>query len=85
LACCGQPLITLITFRNSIAGRSGESLGLRYAVANLTSVVGPVILGIIGSALGLLSIFWTSAVMLGTGGKLTGSGADGQKAGKRSS
>ncbi len=77
---CGQPLMTMLIFASSPQGRSGESLGLRYAAINFASLVGPVIFGFLGSTLGLLSVFWASAAMLGSGGKLTAAQAAGRHA-----
>ncbi|MDB5808060.1 MAG: hypothetical protein JWN94_182 [Betaproteobacteria bacterium] len=68
---CGQPIVTMQMFSNSVAGRSGEALGLRMAVNHLTRVVGPVIFGFVGSAFGLPAVFWVNGLMLGTGGALS--------------
>lgn len=68
---CGQPIVTMQMFSNSVAGRSGEALGLRMAVNHLTRVVGPVIFGYIGTAFGLPTVFWVNGLMLGGGGALS--------------
>ena len=68
---CGQPIVTMQMFTNSVAGRSGEALGLRMAVNHLTRVVGPVIFGVVGSAFGLPAVFWLNGLMLGGGGALS--------------
>ncbi len=68
---CGQPIVTMQMFTNSVAGRSGEALGLRMAVNHLTRVVGPVIFGLVGSAFGLPAVFWVNGLMLGSGGVLS--------------
>jgi MFS family permease len=68
--CCAQPIITMLMFSHSTEGRSGEALGLRVTVNHLTRVVSPVVFGSIASALGVLPLFWISAVMLGSGGVL---------------
>lgn len=68
---CGQPIVTMQMFSNSVAGRSGEALGLRMAVNHLTRVVGPVIFGYIASAVGLPAVFWVNGLMLGGGGALS--------------
>lgn len=69
------PLITMLMFSHSAEGRSGEALGLRMTVNHLTRVVGPVIFGMIGSAIGLPAIFWMNALMLGSGGWISRSGS----------
>ena len=74
---CGQPIVTMQMFSNSAEGRSGEALGLRMTVNHLTRVVGPVVFGFIGSALGLPAVFWVNGVMLGSGCVLTRIGATG--------
>jgi MFS family permease len=68
---CGQPIVTMQMFTNSVAGRSGEALGLRMAVNHLTRVVGPVVFGFVGSAFGLPAVFWVNGLMLGSGGALS--------------
>ena len=68
---CGQPIVTMQMFSNSAAGRSGEALGLRMTVNHLTRVVGPVVFGFVGSALGLPAVFWINGLMLGGGGVLS--------------
>jgi len=68
---CGQPIVTMQMFSKSAAGRSGEALGLRMTVNHLTRLVGPVLFGLIGSALGLSAVFWVNGLMLGSGGALS--------------
>ena len=67
---CGGPIVTMLTFTNSAQGRSGEALGLRMTINHLTRVVSPLAFGAIGSAFGLLPVFWISALMLASGGTL---------------
>lgn len=68
---CSQPITMMMTFTTSSSGRSGEALGLRMTVNHLTRVVCPLLFGVIGSALGLLAVFWANAAMLGSGGAFT--------------
>lgn len=68
---CGQPITMMLTFTRSSEGRSGEALGLRLTVNNLTRVVVPVVFGSIGSAFGLFAVFWGNALMLASGGVLS--------------
>lgn len=68
--CCGQPIITMLMFSHSTAGRSGEALGLRITVNHLTRVVSPVLFGSFAAALGLPPLFWLSAALMGAGGLL---------------
>ena len=68
---CGQPIVTMQMFSNSVAGRSGEALGLRMAVNHLTRVVGPVVFGYVASGVGLPAVFWINGLMLGGGGAVS--------------
>jgi MFS family permease len=68
---CGQPITMTLAFSNSVAGRSGEIMGLRVTINNLTRVVVPIIFGSIGTLFGMFAVFGVSALMLGSGGVLT--------------
>ncbi len=76
---CGQPITMMMAFSNSAEGRSGEALGLRITVNQLTKVVIPVVFGSIGSAFGLFPVFWVTALMLMSGGAITMAGTIGRK------
>ena len=65
---CAQPLTILLTYNYAPAGRSGEALGLRLTVNKLTQIAVPVIFGGLGSAFGLLPVFWANGVFLLAGG-----------------
>jgi predicted MFS family arabinose efflux permease len=67
---CGQPITMTLAFSNSIQGRSGEIMGLRVTINNLTRVIVPVLFGSLGSAFGLFAVFWVNAMVLGSGGLL---------------
>ena len=64
---CGQPITMMMTFSNSIQGRSGEAMGLRITVNNLTRMIGQVLFGSIGSVFGMFSVFLVNALMLASG------------------
>jgi predicted MFS family arabinose efflux permease len=65
---CGQPLSLIMTYNRSPSGRSGEALGLRFSVVNLTHMAIPLAFGTLGSALGLVVVFLAnSALMIGGG------------------
>lgn len=68
---CGQPITMTLAFSNSVAGRSGEIMGLRITINNLTRVVVPIVFGSIGTLFGMFAVFGISALMLGSGGALT--------------
>jgi len=62
----GQPLSVIMTYNRAPLGRTGEALGLRFTLVNLTHMVIPIAFGTIGSALGLVTVFVAnSALMLG--------------------
>ena len=64
----GQPLSVIMTYNRAPAGRTGEALGVRFTLVNLTHMVIPLAFGTIGSALGLATVFLAnSALMLGGG------------------
>ena len=45
-------------------GRSGEAVGLRTAVVNLSATTTPLIYGALGGALGMTPVFWGIAVAI---------------------
>lgn len=68
---CGQPIVIIMMFSNSRDGRSGESLGLKFAVNQLVKLVGPVMFGAIAAVGGLLAMFWSNAALMAVGGKMS--------------
>ena len=76
---CSQPLITALMFGRSAQGRTGEALGLRLTANNVARLAGPFVFGGIGSAFGILPVFFTSAAMMGAGGLLSRASAGGGK------
>lgn len=68
---CGQPITLMMTYSNSLEGRSGEAMGLRVTVNHLTRVVVPILFGSVGSAFGLFPVFWSNALLLVSGGVIT--------------
>jgi MFS family permease len=67
---CGQPLSTILIYASSPKDRTGEALGLRLAINNMTQVLIPLVAGSIGSVFGLGPVFWVNAMMLAGGGVL---------------
>lgn len=65
---CAQPLTILLTYNHAPPGRSGEALGLRLTVNKLTQIVVPLAFGAVGSAFGLLPVFWANGIFLLAGG-----------------
>ena len=67
---CGAPLSLVLSYNRAPPGRSGEAMGLRQTVNKGTEVLVPIVFGMLGTALGMLPVFWLDAVMLGIGGWL---------------
>jgi predicted MFS family arabinose efflux permease len=67
----GIPLTVILMFSRSAEGRSGQTLGLRLTANNFVRVTGPMVFGVVGSALGLPAIFWIVAAIMATGGLLS--------------
>ena len=65
---CAQPLTILLTYNHAPAGRSGEALGMRLTVNKLTQIAVPLVFGGLGSAAGLLAVFWANGAFLLAGG-----------------
>lgn len=63
----GQPLTVMLCYRNSPAGRAGESLGLRIAINNSMHVIVPALFGAVGAAFGLAPVFWVNAGVIAAG------------------
>src|SRR5262249_35902385 len=61
---CTGPVTMMLMFSSSAEGRSGEALGLRLTVDNMTRLVGPLLFGMVASAAGLATVFWLNAAML---------------------
>jgi MFS family permease len=67
----GIPLTVILMFSRSAEGRSGQTLGLRLTANNFVRVTGPMVFGVVGSALGLPAVFWIIAAIMITGGVLS--------------
>jgi MFS family permease len=57
-----QPLAMSLLHEAAPEGRSGEAVGLRTAVVNLSGTTTPLIYGALGGALGMLPVFWACGV-----------------------
>ncbi|HYX89967.1 MAG TPA: MFS transporter [Myxococcaceae bacterium] len=68
---CAQPLTILLTYNHAPVGRSGEALGMRLMVNKLTQIAVPLIFGGLGSAFGLLPVFWADGAFLLAGGLMS--------------
>ena len=72
---CGQPLSILMTYNRAPVGRSGEALGVRFTVVNLTHMAIPLAMGTLGSALGVIAVFFSNAALMIGGGYANARGA----------
>jgi MFS family permease len=68
---CTAPITMMLMFTGSAHGRSGEAMGLRLTADNVMRLVGPMLFGLIASAIGMPAVFWLNALMLGCGGVFT--------------
>lgn len=60
----GQPISMTMAFNRSPAGRTGEVTGLRLTANNLARIVIPLTAGALGTAFGMVPVFWMNAVNL---------------------
>ena len=65
---CAQPITILLTYNHAPEGRSGEALGMRLTVNKLTQILVPLVFGGMGSAFGLIPVFWANGAFLLAGG-----------------
>ena len=66
-----EPIALTLMYSRSPKGRSGEALGLRFALDNAARLAGPIVFGAVASAFGIGAIFWINALVLAAGGALT--------------
>lgn len=64
---CGQPLSMILAFNAGPPGRSAEAISMRLAVSYGAHVIIPPAFGVIGAAMGVAPIFWTCAMIMGSG------------------
>ena len=60
----GQPLSVIMTYNRAPAGRTGEALGARFTVVNVTHFTIPLAAGTIGAALGVVTVFFANAALM---------------------
>jgi hypothetical protein len=65
---CAQPLTIILTYNHAPEGRAGEALGMRLTVNKATQIFVPLVFGAMGTALGLLPVFWATGAFLVAGG-----------------
>ena len=57
-----QPLAMSVLYEAAPPGRTGEAVGLRTATVHLSATTMPLVYGALGTALGMLPVFWGIAV-----------------------
>lgn len=67
----GIPLTVILMFSRTVKGRSGQTLGMRLTANNFVRVIGPIVFGAVGTALGLPPVFWINGGMMVLGGLLS--------------
>ena len=64
---CGQPLAMSLVHLTAPPSRSGEAVGVRSAITSISQTVLPLVFGALGSAVGMVPVFWTAATVLASG------------------
>ncbi len=68
---CAQPVTLMLIFSRAPEGRSGEALGMRMTLNQVTHIVVPIVFGTLGSAFGIAPVFLANALILAGGGVLS--------------
>jgi len=63
-----QPMIMSLLYSRAPPGRSGEAVGLRTLLLNISQTGIPLMFGALGTALGMAPVFWAMAAALAFGG-----------------
>ena len=67
---CAQPVTLMLIFSRAPEGRSGEALGVRVTINQITHIVVPLIFGTLGSVFGITPVFIMNSMILAGGGYL---------------
>ena len=63
-----QPMVMSLIHLAAPAGRAGEAVGVRTTVMNASHTFLPLMFGALGSAVGMVPVFWTLAIFMSAGG-----------------
>lgn len=63
-----QPVIMSLLYSRAPPGRSGEAVGLRTLLLNISQTGIPLMFGALGTALGMAPVFWAMAAAMAAGG-----------------
>ena len=64
-----QPMVVSMLHQISPENRRGEALGLRLMAINASSAVMPMLMGLLGGALGVFGVFWSVSALVGFGAR----------------
>ena len=64
---CGSPLSLVLAYNRSPPNRSGEAIGIRQTVTKSTEVIMPLVLGTLGTTLGMAPVFAIGGGVLAVG------------------
>lgn len=64
---CGQPVSMALLYQVAPEGRAGEAVGARATITSVSQTLLPMLLGALGTAVGLLAVFWSGAVLFTAG------------------
>lgn len=67
---CGAPLSMILAYNRAPVERAGEAMGLRQMVNKATEMAVPLVFGLLGTAAGMIPVFWLDAVLLAVGAVL---------------
>ena len=67
---CAQPVTLMLIFDRAPAGRSGEALGMRITINQITHIAVPIMFGSLGSIFGVAPVFVINALIMAGGGVL---------------
>jgi MFS family permease len=62
-----QPMVMSLLHNTVPQGRVGEAIGVRMTMVNFSQIAIPLLFGALGSALGMLPVFWATALLLSGG------------------
>ena len=62
-----QPMVMSLLHNTVPQGRVGEAVGVRMTLVNFSQISIPILFGALGTALGMLPVFWATALLLSGG------------------
>jgi MFS family permease len=63
-----QPMVMSLLHNAVPSGRVGEAIGVRMSLVNMSQISMPLLFGALGTALGMVPVFWATALLLSAGG-----------------